>query len=338
MEHSIYAPKAQQAPQAQQSLTSNSIVKDSLHKYASKATFKVAEPFKPSLYFFYSTLATPENLKRALGLKSFPEMRRAEVSGYSIGTWGIYYAALFQAAPSEKVLGFVYEMGTPEEVESLAVHLTNAYEIIPCRITLKDTLQPQVVMGKTFVYAGDAKALQEERFDRKLWERVGSMAYNEIRNSGLGPGSNENGRQLNSNPYPFKFVSSSPVIIRNPSSFQAPAREPPPLTQYLESLRGTMAMEMDTSPDIAALGVRDTNMDPYQKTSKWKGDRSLSESEEKRTLPELQSSWMPPEMVERDEEFQILMDGTFKSCELVSSVLSDGKCSDLLLESRWSRR
>jgi hypothetical protein len=35
-------------------------------------------------------------------------------------------------------------------------------------------------MGRTFIYAGDAAALKEKRFDRKLWARQmgqGSISY-----------------------------------------------------------------------------------------------------------------------------------------------------------------
>lgn len=67
------------------------------------------------------------------------------------------------------VTGSSYLVKSEEEVQKLARYETNAYEVTDCWIFFKEWEEPNKVVGKVFVYAGDAQALLEQRFDRKLW-------------------------------------------------------------------------------------------------------------------------------------------------------------------------
>jgi hypothetical protein len=58
---------------------------------------------------------------------------------------------------------------TEEQGQKLARYETNAYEEAHCLIYFTDEEEPAEASGKTFMYAGDANALLEQRFDRKLW-------------------------------------------------------------------------------------------------------------------------------------------------------------------------
>lgn len=69
------------------------------------------------------------------------------------------------------VTGAAYLVKSEEEEEKLARYETNTYEVVDCLIFFKDGEQPDETEGKVFVYAGDAQALVERRFDRVLWGR-----------------------------------------------------------------------------------------------------------------------------------------------------------------------
>ncbi|KAI0870427.1 hypothetical protein GGS24DRAFT_493026 [Hypoxylon argillaceum] len=66
--------------------------------------------------------------------------------------------------------GFAYQVQTTEHEFKLARYETNAYKLHPCRIRFTDDREPRELSGNTFMYAGDAAALQAGRFDRVLWE------------------------------------------------------------------------------------------------------------------------------------------------------------------------
>ncbi|KAI1740914.1 hypothetical protein F4680DRAFT_418105 [Xylaria scruposa] len=130
---------------------------------------KPDEPIKPSWYFFYGTLAKPEILKHILDLQEEPLLRPAKIIGYKLAYWG-QYRALVDGEPGEEVLGFAYEVQTIEHEFKLARYETNAYKLHQCRIRFTDNREPMELSGNTFMYAGDAVALQAGRFDRVLWE------------------------------------------------------------------------------------------------------------------------------------------------------------------------
>ncbi|KAI0841324.1 hypothetical protein F5Y06DRAFT_261287 [Hypoxylon sp. FL0890] len=130
--------------------------------------------FTPTVYFFYGTLTKPEVLKQVLDLNHEPEMRSAMITGYSLTKWGDYNA-LIDGKPGEEVTGMAFEVYLPEHEYKLAHYETNAYQLVSCCIDYTDGEDPAQVLGRTFKYAGDAAALKEGRFDRKLWEsRMGS--------------------------------------------------------------------------------------------------------------------------------------------------------------------
>ena len=126
-------------------------------------------PEYPVAYFFYGTLKSPETLKRILDLHEEPKLLEAQIIGYELGKWGDY-PALIDGQPGQVVPGYAYIVGSEADAQKLAYYETNAYKVAPCRIFIVDNDEPTEVSGKTFMYAGDANALLEQRFDRKLWE------------------------------------------------------------------------------------------------------------------------------------------------------------------------
>ena len=125
--------------------------------------------YEPIFYFFYSTLTQPEVLKRILDLDHVPKLRPAKIIGYSLTAWG-QYKALIDGEPGEAVFGSAYIVQSPEDEYKLAYYETNAYRLANCWIRFLDEQEPRAVGGNTFMYAGDAQASKEGRFDRLLWE------------------------------------------------------------------------------------------------------------------------------------------------------------------------
>lgn len=136
--------------------------------------------FKPTYYFFYGTLTKPEILLHILDLEEPPRLVPASINGYSLSLWG-QYKTLLDGPPGNVVEGYAYEVQSAEDEDKLQYYETNAYEPAPCKITLKGKEGPTKVRGRTFMYAGDAQALKEGRFDRKLWAKQMSGASNRIR-------------------------------------------------------------------------------------------------------------------------------------------------------------
>ncbi|RAL09367.1 gamma-glutamylcyclotransferase family protein [Aspergillus homomorphus CBS 101889] len=127
-------------------------------------------PTFPVYNFFYGTLTDPAQLSRILDLSEEPQLREAEVFGYAVARWGDY-PALINSKQGDVVTGRAYLLRSAEEAQKLASYETNAYEVADCWIYFKDGREPAEAGGKVFVYAGDARALLEQRFDRKLWSR-----------------------------------------------------------------------------------------------------------------------------------------------------------------------
>ncbi|WEW58585.1 hypothetical protein PRK78_004053 [Emydomyces testavorans] len=127
-------------------------------------------PEYPVYYFFYGTLTAPANLKRILDLPVEPKLRSAQIIGYTLGKWGDY-PALIDGDTGQVVSGYAYLVQSEEQAQKLAYYETNAYEVDSCWIFFTDGEVPAEISGRTFMYAGDPKALLEQRFDRKLWAR-----------------------------------------------------------------------------------------------------------------------------------------------------------------------
>lgn len=66
------------------------------------------------------------------------------------------------------VIGYAYLVRSEEEAQKLSYYETSAYTVSDCWIYFKEEEEPKEVGGKVFIYAGDAQALLEQRFDRKL--------------------------------------------------------------------------------------------------------------------------------------------------------------------------
>ncbi|PYI02744.1 hypothetical protein BO78DRAFT_400353 [Aspergillus sclerotiicarbonarius CBS 121057] len=134
-----------------------------------------SEPTLPVYYFFYGTLTNPTQLQRILDLPSTPTLRKASVHGYTIAKWGDY-PALIPGEQDDVVAGSAYRVQSAEGARKLADYETKAYEVVDCWIYFTDGNgegggEEEGIGGKVFVYAGDAGALLEGRFDRKLWRR-----------------------------------------------------------------------------------------------------------------------------------------------------------------------
>ncbi len=127
-------------------------------------------PYKPSYYFFYGTLSDPNKLKEILKLPELPELRNAQLVGYSLAWWG-QYRALVDGPPGNIVTGSVFLVPSKEDEDRLAYYETDAYEVKPCAISVNDDQEPRTATGKTFKYAGDAAALDAKKFDKELWEK-----------------------------------------------------------------------------------------------------------------------------------------------------------------------
>ena len=130
--------------------------------------------FSKTYYFFYGTLKDPKILSHVLDTTIYPtSLRPAYVTGYVCELWG-EYQALVDGAMDAVVEGVAYEVQNEEDAQRLASYETNAYRTAPCAITFiyeEREKEPEKVLGKTFMYAGDPQALREKRWDRKLWMR-----------------------------------------------------------------------------------------------------------------------------------------------------------------------
>lgn len=128
--------------------------------------------WQKSMYFFYGTLKEPQTLSRILDKPVLQSaLHAAYVVGYSIEMWG-QYKALVIGPQGDIIEGIAYEVQSEEDEEKLAFYETSAYEVAPCNIYLcaeEAGVEPEKICGNTFKYAGDAQALKEGRWDRKLW-------------------------------------------------------------------------------------------------------------------------------------------------------------------------
>lgn len=86
-----------------------------------------------------------------------------------MSSWG-QYKALIDGDTDQEVVGCGFEVQSPEQEFKLAYYETSAYELAPYLIYFTDGREPTRVSKRTFVYAGDAEALKDGRFDRKLRE------------------------------------------------------------------------------------------------------------------------------------------------------------------------
>ncbi|KAI9933318.1 hypothetical protein ASPWEDRAFT_30162 [Aspergillus wentii DTO 134E9] len=131
-------------------------------------------PGYPQYYFFYGTLTTPQTLQRILDHTEEPTLRKAQITGFTVAKWGDYPTLINREQNDEQeqeqvISGYAYLVQSDEEAQKLASYETKAYMVTSCWICFVDGEEPGEVRGRTFMYAGDAKALLEQRFDRKLW-------------------------------------------------------------------------------------------------------------------------------------------------------------------------
>ncbi|KAK2779460.1 hypothetical protein FQN53_001356 [Emmonsiellopsis sp. PD_33] len=105
------------------------------------------------------------------------ELRPAKIIGYSLAKWGDY-PALIDGEQGEEVRGMAYLVKDEGQAGRLHAYETSAYRVAPVWIRWvkgegdeADGDEEEGVSGKPFMYAGDARALVEGRWDRVLWER-----------------------------------------------------------------------------------------------------------------------------------------------------------------------
>ena len=149
-----------------------SMPKDYLTRPLEEGEKAKPEVWQKSMYFFYGTLKEPKTLSHILDKPVLQSaLHAAYVIGYSIQMWG-QYKALVIGSQGDIVEGVAYEVQSEEDEEKLANYETSAYEVAPCNIYLRakgEGIEPERICGNTFIYAGDAQALREGRWDRKLW-------------------------------------------------------------------------------------------------------------------------------------------------------------------------
>ncbi|KAI9899428.1 hypothetical protein N3K66_005889 [Trichothecium roseum] len=130
---------------------------------------------EPRWYFFYGTLTKPHILRHVIDLEEEPQFRPARIVGYELASLG-QYPALIDNINGNEVTGHAYLVQTREQEAQLALYETDAYKEHYCIIKFTDEKDPVEVYGNTFMYAADAEALKEGRFDRKLWQiRMGYL-------------------------------------------------------------------------------------------------------------------------------------------------------------------
>lgn len=122
--------------------------------------------FRKQYYFFYGTLMDSITLAKVLQLRNRPQLRPAQLVGYSCMRWGPY-PALLDGPPGATVYGMAYEIQSPKEVERLRAYETDNYTIKSCWIDFKDG---EELAGSTFVWNADKALLKEGAFDLKDWQ------------------------------------------------------------------------------------------------------------------------------------------------------------------------
>ena len=186
MDTSSCAPKAPSLPQDASTLPPRSeqpsrfLLKiQSVPKDHLSRPLEEWEKAKPKIwqrkpFFFYGTLKEPQTLSRVLDKPVSPSsLRPAYIEGYSIEMWG-QYKALVIGPQGNIIEGMTYDVESEEDEEKLAFYETSAYDVASCIIYLpaaerEEQNDAEEVRGKTFRYAGDARALREGRWDRKLF-------------------------------------------------------------------------------------------------------------------------------------------------------------------------
>lgn len=111
----------------------------------------------PVWYFFYGNLARPDELRSRLGLTEPPMYVPAQVQGAAMRSWRGKYRALIDSEDSESfpswVDGSAYLVGSKAHEDVLRLYETEKYEVVRCRIYLRDC-SDNVVDGLVFRFAG----------------------------------------------------------------------------------------------------------------------------------------------------------------------------------------
>jgi gamma-glutamylcyclotransferase (GGCT)/AIG2-like uncharacterized protein YtfP len=128
--------------------------------------YKTNKGFRKQFYFFYGSLMDSQMLEKVLQLGSRPELWPAKIIGYKCMLWG-QYPALLDGDPGEAVYGMAYEVQSLEEKQRLEAYETDHYKNVACLIKLQNRSE---VIGRTFVWNGEAADLKEGKFDLRDWQ------------------------------------------------------------------------------------------------------------------------------------------------------------------------
>ncbi|KAK6543712.1 hypothetical protein TWF694_000447 [Orbilia ellipsospora] len=119
--------------------------------------------FEPTPLFFYGSLTVPAVLKRVLGLREEPVLRKAYITGFKIKLWGPY-PALVPLSPDDTlniVSGAVYTVQTEDHLERLISYETKNYRLVsgPIKLTDSEPEGSNEIAGMTFIWNSDPETL-----------------------------------------------------------------------------------------------------------------------------------------------------------------------------------
>ena len=114
----------------------------------------------PVWYFFYGTLACPEELRSRLNLPFSPQYMNAFIRGGRIRSWRRQYRALVDADSDSLAYGWAFLVTTPEQESALQFYETDKYEVVRTRIYMRDYYEDGMP-GLVFRFAGSEEELEQ---------------------------------------------------------------------------------------------------------------------------------------------------------------------------------
>lgn len=130
----------------------------------------------PQWYFFYGTLTDPQPYGVFSTSHKTPSSARPPPTDTASRCGASARPSWTGRQAGQTVQGFAFLVQSAEDEVKLARDETSAYEVRHCKMYFEDGEEPSTLRGYTFKYAGDAEALKEGRFDRKLWQRTSGVA------------------------------------------------------------------------------------------------------------------------------------------------------------------
>lgn len=122
--------------------------------------------YTPMPFFFYGSLTDPLRLQEVLRLAAPPVLKPASVQCYKIMLWG-QIPALVRGSINNHVDGMTFVVETEEQENMLKYYETDAYRIEGTRVSVDG----EVVIGRTFVWASDPTELEEGTWSLEEWKK-----------------------------------------------------------------------------------------------------------------------------------------------------------------------